>query len=686
MTELPKAYTPTRRRRRDLRALAGGRRLRARRRGLDGRSGPAHVHDHPAAAERHRLAAPGARPADRGRGPDDPARPDARARDPLPARPRPRQHRRPVRPRRDPRGRRGEPPEPGPRALPRADAGVRRRRPARSCSASSAASAPRPTGVACATPWTTARPRPCGWPSSGSIATASRTGPRRSSTGAPAAGRASATSRSSPRPRPGPCGRSATTSSTRRPASRRSGPDHHRRHDPARDDPRRHGGRRPSRRRALPRRSSDAGCASRSSSGTCRSSPMTVVDPAFGTGAVKITPGPRPRRPRDRPAPRPRRADRPGRRRDHRRDRHGLRRPGPLRGAAAGSSRTWTPAGDLVGERPHEMVIGRCQRSDDVVEPRLKTQWFIRTAPLAARALDATRSGRTRILPPRFEKTWEHWLTDIRDWNVSRQLWWGHRIPAWYCPDGHVTCRAEVDGPTACDGVRPAGRRAASRTRTSSTPGSARACGRSRPWAGPTTTPDLAALLPDVGHGDRLRHHLLLGRPDDDARPAPDRPGAVPHGLPVGPHPRSRGAEDVARRGAMSSIRWGSSTTPGPTPCASPSSTARRPARTSASGRSSWRRAATSPTSSGMRPASWSAPGRRAWPADAERRLPDARHLGPAERWLLSRAAAAIAAVDAAMADYAFGEVTRVAVRRDLERVLRLGCSSWPRSAWPTSP
>jgi valyl-tRNA synthetase len=95
------------------------------------------------------------------------------------------------------------------------------------------------------------------------------------------------------------------------------------------------------------------------------------------------------------------------------------------------------------------MVIGRCQRSSDVVEPRLKTQWFIRTGPLAKAALEATRSGRTRILPERFEKTWEHWLVNIRDWNVSRQLWWGHRIPAWYCPDGHVTVSADPNGPAA---------------------------------------------------------------------------------------------------------------------------------------------------------------------------------------------------------------------------------------------
>ena len=107
--------------------------------------------------------------------------------------------------------------------------------------------------------------------------------------------------------------------------------------------------------------------------------------------------------------------------------------------------------GDLEGSRPHEMLIGRCQRSNDVIEPRLKTQWFVKTGPLADAALSATRSGETRILPARFEKVWENWLTNIHDWNVSRQLWWGHRIPAWYCPDGHATVSAEAEGPARCE-------------------------------------------------------------------------------------------------------------------------------------------------------------------------------------------------------------------------------------------
>ncbi|HXU84662.1 MAG TPA: valine--tRNA ligase [Verrucomicrobiae bacterium] len=175
-----------------------------------------------------------------------------------------------------------------------------------------------------------------------------------------------------------------------------------------------------------------------------------VVDPAFGTGAVKITPA------HDHD--------------DHETGkRHGLPMPTILDDAAAiaatgtaydGLDRyvardailaDLAARGDLAGEQPHELVLGRCDRSNDVVEPRLKTQWFIRTGPLAAAALAATRSGAVRIVPDRFDKTWEHWLTNIRDWNVSRQLWWGHRIPAWYCPDGHVTVSSEIDGPAGCD-------------------------------------------------------------------------------------------------------------------------------------------------------------------------------------------------------------------------------------------
>ncbi|HEX2194737.1 MAG TPA: valine--tRNA ligase [Candidatus Limnocylindria bacterium] len=107
-------------------------------------------------------------------------------------------------------------------------------------------------------------------------------------------------------------------------------------------------------------------------------------------------------------------------------------------------------AGDLEGERPHQMVVGRCDRCGTVVEPRLSIQWFVRTRPLADRALASVREGRTRIIPQRFEKVYAQWMENIHDWAVGRQLWWGHRIPAWYCPDGHVTVSDAEDGPDAC--------------------------------------------------------------------------------------------------------------------------------------------------------------------------------------------------------------------------------------------
>jgi valyl-tRNA synthetase len=106
--------------------------------------------------------------------------------------------------------------------------------------------------------------------------------------------------------------------------------------------------------------------------------------------------------------------------------------------------------GDLEAERPHQMTIGRCERCGTVVEPRLSVQWFVRAGPLAERALASVREGRTRIVPDHFEKVYAHWMENIHDWAVGRQLWWGHRIPAWYCPDGHITVSDEPEGPDAC--------------------------------------------------------------------------------------------------------------------------------------------------------------------------------------------------------------------------------------------
>jgi valyl-tRNA synthetase len=85
------------------------------------------------------------------------------------------------------------------------------------------------------------------------------------------------------------------------------------------------------------------------------------------------------------------------------------------------------------GSKAHAMTLPRSQRSGTIVEPIISTQWFVKMEPLAGPALAAVRDGRTTILPEDWVKTYEHWLTNIQDWCISRQLWWGHRIPAFHC-------------------------------------------------------------------------------------------------------------------------------------------------------------------------------------------------------------------------------------------------------------
>jgi valyl-tRNA synthetase len=382
-----------------------------------------------------------------------------------------------------------------------------------------------------------------------------------------------------------------------------------------------------------------------------------VVDRAFGTGAVKITPG-------------------------HDHDdyqtglRHGLPAPTILAEDAT-VAETGTRydgmdryearlaivadlegRGDLAAQRPHEMVIGRCQRSGDVVEPRIKTQWFVRTGPLAARALEATRSGRTRILPERFEKTWEHWLTNIRDWNVSRQLWWGHRIPAWYCPDGHVTVTSAETGPDACAVCGRPARELQQDPDIFDTWFSAGLW----PWSTlgwPDDTPDLATFYPtsvmETGYdiiffwvarmmmlgleltGQEPFHTVYLSGliRDPDGRKMSKTKGNVVDPLGV--------IDDAGADALRFAVIHGA--TPGNDQRFSDAKLEH--ARNFANKLWNATRYVT-----GARPSSI--------PEGAERRLPDVRHLGPAERWLLSRAAATTAAVDAAMAGYAFGEVTRL--------------------------
>ena len=175
----------------------------------------------------------------------------------------------------------------------------------------------------------------------------------------------------------------------------------------------------------------------------------TVVKPEFGTGAVKITPA----HDQDDFAT-AKRHDLPlidVMTDDGRINERGAQFAGlTLEEARRRILEELEQRGDLAGSTPHEMTIGRCERSNDIIEPRLKTQWFINVKPMADRAMTAVREGRTQFVPKRYFKTFFDWMENIHDWNVQRQLWWGHRIPAWYCPDGHITVSDAAEGPRDC--------------------------------------------------------------------------------------------------------------------------------------------------------------------------------------------------------------------------------------------
>lgn len=91
--------------------------------------------------------------------------------------------------------------------------------------------------------------------------------------------------------------------------------------------------------------------------------------------------------------------------------------------------------GYLIKTEPHKHNVGTCYRCSTTVEPRVSKQWFVKMEPLAQPAIEAVRSHQTKFVPERFEKIYFHWMENIKDWCISRQLWWGHQIPAWYCQD-----------------------------------------------------------------------------------------------------------------------------------------------------------------------------------------------------------------------------------------------------------
>ena len=102
-------------------------------------------------------------------------------------------------------------------------------------------------------------------------------------------------------------------------------------------------------------------------------------------------------------------------------------------------------AGLVIKEEPYTLNVPRSQRGGEIVEPMISTQWFVKIKPLAEPALEAVRDGRIRIVPERFSKVYFNWLENIEDWCISRQLWWGHRIPVWYCQNcGQMTVARET--------------------------------------------------------------------------------------------------------------------------------------------------------------------------------------------------------------------------------------------------
>lgn len=105
----------------------------------------------------------------------------------------------------------------------------------------------------------------------------------------------------------------------------------------------------------------------------------------------------------------------------------------------------------------HTHAVGHCYRCEAVVEPRLSPQWFVKMKPLAAPAIEAVRKGEVTISPERWEKVYFQWMENIRDWCISRQIWWGHRIPAWYCRTCHpFVSRPGLDGEPVVSAERPA--------------------------------------------------------------------------------------------------------------------------------------------------------------------------------------------------------------------------------------
>jgi valyl-tRNA synthetase len=175
------------------------------------------------------------------------------------------------------------------------------------------------------------------------------------------------------------------------------------------------------------------------------------VDPEFGTGAVKVTPA---HDPNDFEI---------GQRHDlpaitMMNELAVITVKGPFEGLDRFEARPAVVAalreqGRIVAEkRPYLHSVGHCSRCDTVVEPRLSMQWWVKVEPLARAAGDAVRDGRTKIHPPELAKRYFDWVDNMHDWTISRQLWWGHRIPVYYGPDGEIVCVGPDEQPPSGEG------------------------------------------------------------------------------------------------------------------------------------------------------------------------------------------------------------------------------------------